>query len=505
MSDTASTIRGRGIIDGLPAICGRDDLIRPHADQAAPVFLAETDVDLDRVQSGFALALHMHQPTIPAGGDDLNSAALIGHLQWMFEHPDVHDNHNAAPFARCYERMGEFIPQLVEQGKSPRIMLDYSGTLLWGLEQMGRGDILDKLARITCQPNYRRCVEWLGTMWGHAVASSTPPPDIPLHLAAWREHFAALFGVEALDRVRGFSPPEMHLPNDPDAAHAYVQALLDAGYTWLLVQEHSVENLDGSGIRRPHLPHRLIARNSQGDSVSITALVKTQGSDNKLVAQMQPPAEARGLGRAELGGVSIPPLVTQIGDGENGGVMMNEFPPIYLGTYEDLSHEGVVPLNGTEYVELIEAAGARREDYIPIQPIHQHAVWLRMGCETTDTSVSQAHGLQSVGFEEAVAAAKREIPNFHLDGGSWTNDLSWVRGYEGVLDPMNRLSAEFHQKLDNRRVNRSSPAYREALLYLLLSQTSCFRYWGEGRWGDYARELCRRGRQKTGQVQFLDG
>jgi len=203
--------------------------------------------------------------------------------------------------------------------------------------------------------------------------------------------------------------------------------------------------------------------------------------------------------------VSIPPLVTQIGDGENGGVMMNEFPPIYLGTYEDLSHEGVVPLNGTEYVELIEAAGARREDYIPIQPIHQHAVWLRMGCETTDTSVSQAHGLQSVGFEEAVAAAKREISNFHLDGGSWTNDLSWVRGYEGVLDPMNRLSAEFHQKLDNRRVNRSSPAYRQALLYLLLSQTSCFRYWGEGRWGDYARELCRRGRQKTGQVQFLDG
>ena len=28
-----------------------------------------------------------------------------------------------------------------------------------------------------------------------------------------------------------------------------------------------------------------------------------------------------------LAGTSVPPLVTQIADGENGGVMMNEFPP----------------------------------------------------------------------------------------------------------------------------------------------------------------------------------
>jgi hypothetical protein len=25
-----------------------------------------------------------------------------------------------------------------------------------------------------------------------------------------------------------------------------------------------------------------------------------------------------------------------------------------------------------------------------------------------------------------------------------------------------------------------------------MSQTSCFRYWGEGTWTDYGRELCRR-------------
>jgi hypothetical protein len=26
----------------------------------------------------------------------------------------------------------------------------------------------------------------------------------------------------------------------------------------------------------------------------------------------------------------------------------------------------------------------------------------------------------------------------------------------------------------------------------MLSQTSCFRYWGQGTWTDYGRELCHR-------------
>jgi hypothetical protein len=30
-------------------------------------------------------------------------------------------------------------------------------------------------------------------------------------------------------------------------------------------------------------------------------------------------------------------------------------------------------------------------------------------------------------------------------------------------------------------------------LHLLLLETSCFRYWGQGLWTDYAREIYRRG------------
>ncbi|NJL89500.1 MAG: glycosyl hydrolase family 57, partial [Coleofasciculaceae cyanobacterium SM2_1_6] len=308
----------------LPIISGWEAEISSIVQQNDPVFLPTTNLRLDQITSGFACALHMHQPTIPAGAN----GELINHLQYMFEHQGEGDNHNAGVFAWCYARMGEFIPDLVAQGDNPRIMLDYSGNLLWGLVQMGREDILDKLKNITCNPQYQPYVEWLGTMWSHAVVPSTPIPDIKLQIRAWQHHFASIFGVEALKRVKGFSPPEMHLPNHPDTLYEYIKALKECGYRWLMVQEHSVERPDGSSLHQDdkYIPNRLVARNSHGETISITALIKTQGSDTKLVAQMQPYHEAKGRGRQQVGGVLIPSLVTQIADGENGGVMMNEFP-----------------------------------------------------------------------------------------------------------------------------------------------------------------------------------
>jgi len=144
----------------------------------------------------------MHQPLIPAGGDTLQTARVISNLKAMMDHPDRGTNHNAPAFHGCYKRMGEWIPQLVRAGKQPRVMLDYSGCLLHGLRQMGLHDVIDSLRTITCDPTYRRCVEWLGSAWGHPVAPSTPVQDYRLHVRAWQHFFAALFGFEALSRVR---------------------------------------------------------------------------------------------------------------------------------------------------------------------------------------------------------------------------------------------------------------------------------------------------------------
>lgn len=475
---------------GLPNICGWEAEIQAAANSDQPVFLSRTNLRLEEITAGFACALHMHQPTIPAGAN----GELICNLQHMFEHPQIGDNHNAEPFAWCYSRMGEFIPQLVAEGCNPRIMLDYSGNLLWGLRQMGREDVLSNLKRITCDPTYQPYVEWLGTMWSHAVVPSTPIPDIKLHIQAWQHYFAAIFGIEALQRVKGFSPPEMHLPNHPDTLYEYIKALKECGYRWLMVQEHAVENLDGSGLQQDqkYIPNRLVARNSHGETISITALIKTQGSDTKLVGQMQPYYEAKGRGRQPIGDLAVPSLVTQIADGENGGVMMNEFPRDFFRVNYELRDQGggktgTVPMNGTEYLELIEAAGVHPDDYPICQAVQQHKIWQRVSPEQATPAA----------VEGAIAELNATDHQFHMDGASWTNDLSWVKGYENVLEPMKKLSVLFHEKYDALVQQDPSvtqqPDYQAALLYNLLLQTSCFRYWGQGAWTDYARELYRRG------------
>ncbi|MFO0927890.1 MAG: hypothetical protein U0736_12760 [Gemmataceae bacterium] len=290
------------IVDGLPNLCGHDAQVEAVTARQGPVYLHETNLRFDRLQAVACIALHMQQPLIPAGGGDMRTAETISNLQAMVNASDG-DRYNAGIFADCYGRIGDIVADLVHQGKNPRVMLDYSGELFYGLRKMGRGDVLERLRRITTDSHLRRHVEWLGTMWGHAVASSTPLPDLKLHMRAWQHHFAAVYGWDALGRVRGFSPPEMHLPNHPDAAYEYVKALTECGYQWLLVQEHTVEGLDGKGLSDKHLPHRLVAKNSAGEEASILALIKTQGSDTKLVAQMQPFYEARGQQPRTIGGV----------------------------------------------------------------------------------------------------------------------------------------------------------------------------------------------------------
>jgi len=469
------------VVGGLPNFCGADSQLDEIMQSRQPAFLGDTNLSLDRLQATFSIALHMQQPLIPVGSDDLATAEIISNLDYMMQHQDVGDNHNASVFAECYARIGSIVPELIDAGHSPRVMLDYSGELLYGLRKMGRDDVLERLRGVTCDPGLRRHVEWLGTMWGHAVAPSTPPADVKLHIQAWQQHFAALYGWDALARVRGFSPPEMHLPNHPDVAYQYVKSLKECGYQWLLVQEHTVETMEGHALEQKHVPHRLVARNSLGEEVSIIAVIKTQGSDTKLVAQMQPAYEAESLGRVELGGISIPPLVTQIGDGENGGVMMNEFPQCYRQTTERFGIEGVVAVNATEYLEMLEQAGVREEMMPAIRPIGQGPVLDRI----TKWEFGAA--------DRAIVEIREQSPDFSMDGGSWTNNISWVSDYENVLDPMNKLSAEFHRRLDGQPVDTAGHPYRNVLFHLLVSQTSCFRYWGQGRWTDYAREICRRG------------
>src|SRR5205807_810552 len=94
-------------------------------------------------------------------------------------------------------------------------------------------------------------------------------------------------------------------------------------------------------------------------------------------------------------------------------------------------------------------------------------------------------------LDALIKQLRKEDGRFHMEGGSWTSSISWVRGYENVLGPMETVSALFAEKVKGG-MTAEHPSYPNALYHLLMSQTSCYRYWGQGTWTDYGRELCRR-------------
>ncbi len=477
---------------GIPTVAGFENEVQDVIDQNknTKFYLGKSPFDFSKINAVATIALHCHQPLIPAGGSDLQTAELISNLKHMMDNQGIGDNHNAPVFKWCYQRMGEFIPELVAQGKEPRCMLEYSGTLFYGLRQMGVNDVIDCLKHVTCDSQYNRYIEWLGCPWGHAVAPSTPTQDYKLHLKAWQQYFASIFGLDALARVRGFSPSEMALPNQPDIAYEYIKSLKECGYQWVLIQEHTVETLDGGGITLKHIPHRLVCKNSNGEEVSIIALIKTQGSDTKLVAQMQPFYEAQSLSRIDFAGKNIPQCVNQIADGENGGVMMNEFPGKFKEVAGNITKDSnVVLMNGTEYLEFFFGTGIKEEDLPVIQPIHQKMLW---------DNYQIGSGKEKL--DEVIKELPKKDYHFNMEGGSWTNNISWVQGYENVLKPMEKLSVLFNEKIIKNNIPTQDQKFVSALFLLMCSQTSCYRYWGQGIWTDYAREICRRGEEYLNRI-----
>ena len=172
-------------------------------------------------------------------------------------------------------------------------------------------------------------------------------------------------------------------------------------------------------------------------------------------------------------------MVTQIADGENGGVMMNEFPEAFLQAHRKACNQNpvgegqaqTVAINGSEWLELLEQAGVTTTDFPEVQAVQQHRLWQQVGRGSNRETV-----------KAAIDELKASNSGFSMEGASWTNNLSWVEGYDNVLEPMNQLSAAFHQRFDQQTAENPSfttdERYQKALLHLLLLETSCFRYWG---------------------------
>jgi hypothetical protein len=161
--------------------------------------------------------------------------------------------------------------------------------------------------------------------------------------------------------------------------------------------------------------------------------------------------------------------------------MMNEFPSKYTEVVSAASGSDVPLMNVSEYLEYLFAMGIKESELPELQPLFNHKIWEHM---------SPGDGPERLA--KVIEELKESDHRFHMDGGSWTNDLSWVQGYENVLGPMEEVSAQFNEKALLPKVPTDAHPYRNALFHLMCSQTSCYRYWGQGLWTDYGREICRR-------------
>lgn len=156
-------------------------------------------------------------------------------------------------------------------------------------------------------------------------------------------------------------------------------------------------------------------------------------------------------------------------------------PPEYFEVMRECSGSSTPVVNGTEYLEYLSAMGIEEKDLPAVQPICQKRIWDRFSPGDGPDRLAQV-----------IEQLKKEDHRFHMEGGSWTNNISWVKGYESLLGPMEKVSSLFYEKVLRRGLATSDPRFRNALFHLLCSQTSCYRYWGQGIWTDYGREICRR-------------
>ena len=139
-------------------------------------------------------------------------------------------------------------------------------------------------------------------------------------------------------------------------------------------------------------------------------------------------------------------------------------------------------MNGTEYLEYLFALGIREKDLPALQPLHQKKIWDKM-----------KPGAGPEKLAKVIEECKKEDHRFHMEGGSWTNNISWVRGYDSLLGPMEQMSSLFNEiVLKQKKLNTDDQRFRNALFHLMSAQTSCYRYWGQGVWVDYGDEICRR-------------
>ncbi|MFH1470610.1 MAG: glycoside hydrolase [Candidatus Micrarchaeota archaeon] len=422
--------------------------------------------------------LHMHQPLIwfvypknilnPKKWKD---ESLIGNLEKML----YEGNYDAQKMSMAYANPAKCVMRLREDGFDPKIMLDFSGTLLESLERLCQSDDFnnmyvhvdmrgtdEQLGNIIEQyksalAKYPGSIEFSGTGYYHPYFPAIPKADWDAQIGRWREKFKSLFGEKALSNVKGFWLPEMGIPGDEGDLFLLIRAIKRAGYKWLILP--AVENPNACPLELPNgewnrfrifnEPHVLSA-NLGDEAESIPVVVREPGIDHQSgcgAGGVYDKAMWVARERAGFKAPLSPPLLVPTSDGENGNVMMNQFFfDSFTPFFTKHTDKNVTSLTVSEYLEAMLKKGLGKVD------------WTRAGEIFTPIRI------------------KRK-------GGSWIGGhQQWLEGDRrlAIKRKIDALSERLH-KLDKLK---GTQAYRDAEDAVLNSETSCYVYWGSDFWFD---------------------
>jgi hypothetical protein len=90
--------------DGVPNVSRAEEVVAqalPGSEWPPLPGTRESGDPFAGIRAAWAIALHAHQPPIPAVWRSCTPPSPIGNLQYMLEHPDLGENHNIRVFRRA--------------------------------------------------------------------------------------------------------------------------------------------------------------------------------------------------------------------------------------------------------------------------------------------------------------------------------------------------------------------------------------------------------------------
>lgn len=410
--------------------------------------------------------LHMHQPMVW-----LDSGKIVSNIEKMLSFGEGNEKWDAMLMLRAYKNPAKYVSFLAEGGFKPRINLDFSGILLESLQDLDRRKLTKKIivdgeAIGPIIPLYKKvlkefpsCIEFAGTAYSHCYFPATPEEDWQMQIKQWRKTFKEIFGSSALEKVKGFWLPEMGVPGKEELVGELIRCVKE-NYEWMILPIQSIQGYErltyDERIRLVCQPHILKA--SEEDIPVVfrvpTYLIDQQaGCDANLLYEKS--LEAKKIFSSASG---KPALIITASDGENGNVMMNEFfPNAFVPFFKKKSDEKVSSLTVSEFLDKFYK-------------------------------------------REGKFAMKSEIRLKDI-GGSWIGGHEqWVLGPRKVemIQKIISLSKRFHELKDaasSGELKKSKKDLEEIEKLLLVTETSCYTYWGVDYWFDQGLKfvnLCER-------------